>query len=218
MVFVLVDDNTAAVMELEKTVQGYGDSFFPSFVLYLHTMAFNRDRNSRPGGGFRSRPSFGGRPRFGDRGDRGPVEMHKAICDNCGRECEVPFRPTSGKPVFCSNCFENKRGTSDSRRSEDSPRFAGEAGRPMFEATCADCGDSCKVPFQPNGDKPVFCSNCFGDKKNAGGSAGGKDKFEELNAKLDSILKLLENKKTEKKTEKKTKSKETTPVEEDVKV
>jgi len=187
-------------------------------------MVFNRDRNSRPGGGFRSRPSFGGRPKFGGRGDRGPVEMHKAVCDDCKKECEVPFRPTQGKPIFCSNCFERKNGASDSRRSEgrsferfeDSPRFAGEAGRPMFEATCADCGNACKVPFQPSGDKPVFCSNCFGDKKNAGGNVGGRDKFEELNAKLDKILSLLspvvpteEIKKPVKKAAKKTKTKKT---------
>ena len=149
-------------------------------------MAFNRDRNSnsRGGGGFRPRPGFG------DRGDRGPVEMHKAICDNCGKECEVPFRPTQGKPVFCSNCFRNQKEGSDSRfenrssgRSED---------RQMFDAICADCGNACKVPFQPSSDKPVFCSNCFGDKKNAGGNVGGgKDNFEELNSKLDRILSLL---------------------------
>ena len=179
-------------------------------------MAFNRSRNggSDRGGGFRQGDRAGGRPRFNDRGDRGPVEMHKAICDNCRRECEVPFRPTQGKPIFCSNCFENQRGGSDSRRFEDSPRFsprgeagAGEAGRPMFEAVCADCGDSCKVPFQPSSDKPVFCSNCFGDKqrKNAGGkdersSPALQDKIEELNAKLDAILKLLEDKKPVKKT------------------
>ena len=151
-------------------------------------MAFNRDRNSRPGGGgFRSRPSFRDKPRFGDRG---PVEMHKAICDNCGKECEVPFRPTGGKPVYCSNCFENQRGGSDSRRSEDSPRFAGEAGRQMFDAVCDECGNKCQVPFQPSGDKPVFCSNCFGEKKGAG-NTGGSEKFEEINSKLDKILKLL---------------------------
>ena len=67
-------------------------------------MAFNRDRNSR-GGGFK--------PRFGDRGDRGsnrgPVTMHQAVCDKCRKECEVPFRPTSGKPVYCSSCFEDKK-------------------------------------------------------------------------------------------------------------
>lgn len=34
--------------------------------------------------------------------------MHQAICDQCGNECEVPFRPTKGKPVYCSDCFGNK--------------------------------------------------------------------------------------------------------------
>ena len=153
-------------------------------------MAFNRDRNSSRGGdrgGFRSRPSFGGRPRFGDRG---PVEMHKAICDNCGKECEVPFRPTSGKPVYCSNCFENKRGADSGRFESRAPERSEE--RQMFDATCADCGNACSVPFRPSGDKPVFCSNCFGDKKHAGGNNGGaKDNFEELNSKLDKILSLL---------------------------
>ena len=92
-------------------------------------MAFNRDRNSRGGGGFRP----GGRPRFGGRGpSRGPVEMHKAICDNCGKECEVPFRPTQGKPVFCSNCFENR--SSDSRRSEQRPSFEQPNYNAQFEA------------------------------------------------------------------------------------
>lgn len=160
-------------------------------------MAFNRDRNSRSGGergGFRSKPSFGGRPSFGDRGNRGPVEMHRAVCDNCGKECEVPFRPTQGKPVFCSNCFESKRGA-------DSGRFEGRNSersedRQMFDATCADCGNACKVPFQPSGDKPVFCSNCFGGKKNAGGNTGGnnnggRDEFKELSIKLDKIISLL---------------------------
>ncbi|MDO8639662.1 MAG: hypothetical protein Q7R53_01935 [bacterium] len=188
-------------------------------------MVFNRSRNDRPGGGFRSRPSFGGRPKFGDRGDRGPVEMHKAVCDDCKKECEVPFRPTQGKPIFCSNCFENKNGASDSRRfSNKGGQASGWEDRQMFEAVCADCGKNCKVPFKPSGEKPVFCSNCFGDKKNAGGNVGGRDKFEELNAKLDKILSLLspspvvpieEIKKPVKKAAKKTKTKETTSVKEE---
>ncbi len=96
-------------------------------------MPFNRDRNRDGGdrGGFRSRPSFGDRPRFGggDRprfggGDRGPVEMHDAVCDNCGKNCQVPFRPTSGKPVYCSDCFEKQRGF-EPRRSEGRGDFRG---------------------------------------------------------------------------------------------
>lgn len=31
--------------------------------------------------------------------------MHQVTCAKCGERCEVPFRPTEGKPVYCSNCF-----------------------------------------------------------------------------------------------------------------
>jgi CxxC-x17-CxxC domain-containing protein len=39
----------------------------------------------------------------------GPREMHKTTCTECGQECEVPFKPTEGKPVFCRDCFRKKR-------------------------------------------------------------------------------------------------------------
>ncbi len=37
----------------------------------------------------------------------------------------------------------------------------------MFHATCADCGKDCMVPFRPSGDKPVYCSDCFGGKSDS---------------------------------------------------
>jgi CxxC-x17-CxxC domain-containing protein len=51
----------------------------------------------------------GGGGGYGAR-DRGPREMFAATCSNCGREAQVPFRPTSGKPVYCSDCFRTMRG------------------------------------------------------------------------------------------------------------
>ncbi|MEG2699257.1 MAG: CxxC-x17-CxxC domain-containing protein, partial [Ruthenibacterium sp.] len=33
--------------------------------------------------------------------------------------------------------------------------------RQMFDAVCASCGKSCKVPFEPRNDRPVYCSDCF---------------------------------------------------------
>lgn len=44
--------------------------------------------------------------------------MHKATCDQCGNECEVPFRPTKGKPVYCSDCFGDKDGKNKNYKTQ----------------------------------------------------------------------------------------------------
>ncbi len=46
---------------------------------------------------------------YGNRSS-GPREMFAATCSSCGREAKVPFRPTNGKPVYCSDCFRTQRG------------------------------------------------------------------------------------------------------------
>lgn len=52
----------------------------------------------------------GGRFHGGYRGEQSaPREMHKATCSECGNECEVPFKPTEGKPVFCRECYAKKK-------------------------------------------------------------------------------------------------------------
>ena len=66
-------------------------------------------------GGFGGRSRDGGRDRGfgGDRGgfsrdrnsERRNVEMYDATCSKCNKKCQVPFRPTGSKPVFCSECF-----------------------------------------------------------------------------------------------------------------
>ena len=43
----------------------------------------------------------------------------------------------------------------------------------MFDATCASCGKNAKVPFQPRGDRPVYCSDCFQSQPRTGGGGGG---------------------------------------------
>jgi CxxC-x17-CxxC domain-containing protein len=63
----------------------------------------------------------GGRRDFGRRdfggGRGGDRPMYRAVCSRCGKDCEVPFRPTTGKPVFCSQCFEGRdNGRGDDRR------------------------------------------------------------------------------------------------------
>ncbi len=64
----------------------------------------NSDRREEDGGGF----SGGGfRPRNNFRSE--PREMHKATCAECGNECEVPFKPSGDKPVYCKECFQKHR-------------------------------------------------------------------------------------------------------------
>jgi CxxC-x17-CxxC domain-containing protein len=38
-------------------------------------------------------------------------EMHPAVCSACGKDTEVPFVPRGDKPVYCSDCFAQVRGT-----------------------------------------------------------------------------------------------------------
>ncbi|MFH1451749.1 MAG: CxxC-x17-CxxC domain-containing protein [archaeon] len=44
-----------------------------------------------------------------DNFDRKPAEKHKAICTSCKKECEVPFKPTPGRDVFCTECWRKNR-------------------------------------------------------------------------------------------------------------
>jgi len=49
--------------------------------------------------------------------------MFKTTCSNCGKDCEVPFKPTNTKPVYCSDCFEKMGGGGRNDRRPDSSRF-----------------------------------------------------------------------------------------------
>jgi len=71
-----------------------------------------RDRGSFSGGGF----SDGGAGAA-----RGPRQMFEAVCSGCGSIATVPFQPSADKPVYCSTCFEQRRGANTAGRG----RFAG---------------------------------------------------------------------------------------------
>ena len=68
------------------------------------------------------------RPSY-SQGDRRPDNnyrdrpMHKAVCAECSKECQVPFRPTQDRPVYCKDCFSNRKSDSPFRGSrDDAPR------------------------------------------------------------------------------------------------
>lgn len=72
-------------------------------IVYFEDMTFKKS------GGFK-KPFQNGS--FDGRGDRkeGRTDMHPATCATCGRACEVPFRPTGDRPVYCRDCFGKKSG------------------------------------------------------------------------------------------------------------
>lgn len=153
--------------------------------------------------------------------------LHKAVCSDCGKGCEVPFKPLPGKPVFCRDCFK-KDGESSFKKPDGKFNKFGKKDfgkgdyeeKPKFDAICSDCGKPCQVPFRPNGEKPVLCSECFSVAKGDSFAPKNHDKFarkhegfeprkpdrtteqlEKMNAKLERMLKLIEALGQEKKKE-----------------
>jgi CxxC-x17-CxxC domain-containing protein len=119
------------------------------------------------------------------------LKMHKAICSECAKECQLPFKPTGDKPVFCSNCFGGRANSSrSSRRDSAKSNFQETRG---YSAICSKCGSRCEVPFRPAGGKPIYCSNCFkkGDSTRGKNTEQFKEQLDRLNTKLDTILRLL---------------------------
>jgi len=41
--------------------------------------------------------------------DFGPREMHKAVCAECKKDTEVPFKPSGDRPVYCKDCFQKHK-------------------------------------------------------------------------------------------------------------
>lgn len=132
-------------------------------------------------GGDRGGKKFGGRKNFGERsfggnrggfgggrdGNRERPDMHKAVCSDCGKGCEVPFRPTGDKPVYCSDCFKNQ-GHDNSRDSRGGRNdFGARDSRPRFEEKRSYSNDAGKSSEQY------------------------RAQFDMLNAKLDKLIKIL---------------------------
>lgn len=64
-----------------------------------------KQQRSADGGGF---VGGGGNGGFGG----GQRQLYPATCSECGKETEVPFNPTPGKPVYCRDCFQSRKAQS----------------------------------------------------------------------------------------------------------
>jgi CxxC-x17-CxxC domain-containing protein len=88
-------------------------------------------------------------------------------CTDCGRSfpftaSEQEFYASKGftnKPSRCADCRAARKAAGGGRAGGN--RGGGAPRREMFQATCGRCGGVAEVPFQPRGDKPVYCRDCF---------------------------------------------------------
>ena len=112
-------------------------------------------------------------------------------CRDCGRTFtftagEQEFyaqRGYTNEPGRCPEC----RATRKAQRSDSGYSSGGSGGyssgggggygsgqrREMFPAVCAQCGKETQVPFQPRGDRPVYCSDCYSAQRGSSGYGSG---------------------------------------------
>lgn len=85
-------------------------------------------------------------------------------CKDCGKEfiwtvSEQEFYQQKGfenAPVRCPDCRALKKAKMGNAQGRQ---------RQLFEITCSQCGRKDTVPFQPRGDRPLLCRDCFRNKQ-----------------------------------------------------
>ena len=86
-------------------------------------------------------------------------------------DCAAPFtftaedqeyhasRGFTNEPKRCATCRAARKSERDGGRSYGGGYSA--SARQMYSAVCAECGATAEVPFEPRGDRPVYCRECF---------------------------------------------------------
>ena len=108
------------------------------------------------------------------------------------RDCSKPFVFTGGEqefyaskglqnePVRCPPCRTARKNNRPTEPEEGYVRygvfasFGGRTPRQLHPATCAECGMMTEVPFQPRGDRPVYCSACYNKIRGAEAEAAAR--------------------------------------------
>ena len=97
-------------------------------------------------------------------------------CVECGEEFvfssdDQQYHSERGysDPKRCPSCRAARRSQSGGGGGGGYGGGGGGGGfrsdRPMFTTTCAQCGQEAQVPFEPRGDRPVYCNSCFSQQR-----------------------------------------------------
>ncbi|HIF12794.1 MAG TPA: zinc-binding protein [Dehalococcoidia bacterium] len=95
-------------------------------------------------------------------------------CVECGEEFvfssdDQQYHSERGysDPKRCPSCRAARRSQSGGGGGYGGGGGGGgfRSDRPMFTTTCAQCGQEAQVPFEPRGDRPVYCNSCFSQQR-----------------------------------------------------
>ena len=98
-------------------------------------------------------------------------EDRTLTCQDCGQPLTFSaddqsyhaMKGFTNEPKRCDSCRQIRRNERDGGN--------GQGRREMFPVVCAECGKDTTVPFQPRGDRPVYCSDCFSKQRTAAPSS-----------------------------------------------
>jgi CxxC-x17-CxxC domain-containing protein len=114
-----------------------------------------------------------------------PFTDKTLTCSDCGQEFtfsaeDQEFYSSRGftEPKRCRSCRAMRRNDreGDGGGGGGGFRSGPRPERELFDVVCSNCGQPTKVPFQPRGDRPVYCRDCFErlGRPTGGGGAGAR--------------------------------------------
>ena len=92
-----------------------------------------------------------------------PYTDKNLTCVDCGAEFTFSAedqeyhasRGFTNEPKRCPDCRQARKAERGGGGGQ------GSSQRQMYPAVCAECGQNTEVPFEPRGDRPVYCLDCF---------------------------------------------------------
>jgi CxxC-x17-CxxC domain-containing protein len=92
-------------------------------------------------------------------------------CSDCGttftfsveEQEQFATRGYTNEPKRCPSCRQERKARQNASigNSYRNDSYTNRPQRQMFPAVCAECGKMTQVPFEPRGDRPVYCSDCY---------------------------------------------------------
>ncbi|MFC1872731.1 CxxC-x17-CxxC domain-containing protein [Chloroflexota bacterium] len=94
------------------------------------------------------------------------IEDKTLQCADCGASFtfsgeEQELFQSRGYTNEPKRCFPCRQARKSERSGGGSTGGYSSGPRQMYPAVCAECGKETEVPFEPRGDRPVYCSDCF---------------------------------------------------------